>query len=417
MDTVRPKLSPQRGVSSPPPASCAPGKAEGSASNPAGTERAGDASLEDRAPWSTAHGRRSPFTFAELEVEHPALRALRVQFKTHFTPTRISRDCHGDAVTLEPGTRRAFGYVAIVKPYHFEFRLYPFYERIDTSFSPGGRCANRFAHELGTNMYEFVQEQGGFELALPGERGQRMRAELGRMILAVNGPQTNMTRPNGFLITHPQPGTDGPPQLVTRGQGSRGLDQVDYRELDGEYEAIEFAPKLRVRRLRICQRRLTDDDCPDLAMASPIIVEHGQVRRPSEIAWRSGETRLNEVNWPPESTYTSFTAFGVTDQEQLVVASIFEGIPKCTEPRNRGMMASEMGDLLVELGCHEGVLGGGSGDVQMYLDTGVKEYLRVAQARKKTADEHGRTNHGRPRGLGAIFAVLRRRRGTSFKPR
>jgi len=113
----------------------------------------------------------------------------------------------------------------------------------------------------------------------------------------------------------------------------------------------------------------------------------------------------NEVNWPPSCTCTSFTAFGCTKDNKIVVASMFQR----ETGRNCGIHAIEMAYLLKErFRAQRAVIGGGSADTQQFLRGDFSDELLEAGARPKLAMESAAPEVIGPRGLGAIFAVLRK---------
>jgi hypothetical protein len=191
---------------------------------------------------------------------------------------------------------------------------------------------------------------------------------------ACNTLHTNFVRGNGFVIHQGQ--------LVCKPYQAIPLDGEQHQTLDGLYTALVLSPgPPQVRRLRLCQNFLCDDHPPQLAISGPLIADSGRnvsreipVRLPAQ-----GATQGDEINFLPAdpSIRTSFTAFGITQSQQLILVSAFAGrlqndpsqpgVAVFEHQPGDGMTAFEMADLIIELGAAHAILGGGSGDTQQYI--------------------------------------------------
>lgn len=378
------------------------------------------------------------FKFDPIPTQFRGAEAYAIAFETFAVP------CKNDPPnrwTSIGGRRRAFGRAVRFDPSEVELRIYPFYELIHRSWIPGTHHYVREGPNLGTSVWEFIYDQGGPELKQLGRlsktRADRVRKELGRVFFACNGPNAGYVRSNCFVVTR-DPGTDplpgesvppteaiAKPQLIAKPKGAGGLDDRLYVPLgpvqrqregklvsfSGRYDVFVFKPQPRIDRLPV-----NDNQCagplPELAICSPVILENGNAKAPADLAYCPkglDQTVENEVNWDPETTCTSFTGFGATEDRKIVVVSMFESIRGGEPTRNRGITASEIGWLMSEspLDAVEGVIGGGSADTQQFLDADCKGMPALLEAppRFKRPEEVSTEVLG-PRGLGAIFAVF-----------
>jgi len=363
--------------------------------------------------------------FRKVAIDGPCkgVTAYRVGFETTFIPNPKDESAR---------MRKAFGRAVVLDPVEVELRIYPFYELIHRSWRPGTR---NFVREhptinLGTSVRQFIYEDGGPELGdLWGERGQRVRDEVFRCVFACNTLQTGFVRGNGFVIAPPHPGMDEPPELICKPQEAPGRydptfiplgpppQGVEDCDFDGHYDTIILAPHPKVARLLVNGTKWYGEPDARLAFSSPIILESDKFpdiryhRNPKDANDpTSGRGTIgNEVNWDPKITCTSFTAFGYTQDGLIVVASMFEEVEPGLTGQNRGILAHEMALLLRrEFNAQGGVIAGGAADPQQFLRGDLPDELLEAGSRAKQATEHGAPEVIGPRGLGAIFAVLRK---------
>ncbi len=222
---------------------------------------------------------------------------------------------------------------------------------------------------------------------------------------ATNTLHTNFVRGNGFIVLGFRL-IHKPPQAIP-------LDGDNAQPLDGSYTTLVLSPgHPRIQRLNICQNKLCDISPPEIAISGPQIVCNGHnssqqipVRLPAQ-----GPTQGDEINYPRE-VRTSFTAFGITAHQHLLIASAFAGCPQVDplqagvtifqpEPGD-GLNLYEMAELMIELGAQDAMIGGGSGDTQQYI-AGQGAWCALPRP------QPGRPQANAPysiRGLGAILWI------------
>ncbi len=332
------------------------------------------------------------------------------------------------AVNFESAFRRAVGRAVVITPSKVELRLYPFYELIHRSWRPGTRNFVREAEHinLGTSVRQFIREQGGPELKdLCGDRGARVQEELARCVFACNTLQTGFVRGNGFIIASPKPGLDASPELICKPPEAPGRYDAEFLPLgpaprnyedsdfEGRYDTMILAPTSNVDKVKVAENTWKYQTEISLAFSSPIILWEGEVR---EIPYHENPKNANdptsgrgtigsEVNWPTDTTATSFTAFGCRADGAIVVVSMFQSTPG----RDFGIFAREMAELLkAHFNVTRAVIGGGSADTQQFLRGDTPADILEATARPKTDTENAAVEVSGVRGLGAIFAVLKK---------
>ena len=367
-----------------------------------------------------------PFTFVELSTAFEGLTAYQVQFERMVNPEASSPP---EQWHQKGRCRRAFGRAVVIDPKVLQIQIYPFFELIHRSFVAGTPNFVRVGPNLGTTVAEFIYGGGGPEIRdlkrLDPSRAKAAQEELSRVILACNTLQAGFVRSNGFVVC-PKPGSKKP-EFIPKPQDALGLDDQKFVPLgaikdtrkrtgltfDGRYDILEIAPEVRVRRFQVAGHKPVDR-LPELAICSPVILESCRIKVPEDIPFcpkNTDQTIGNEVNWDPASTCTSFTAFGVTETRQVVAVSMFESLRGERPASDRGITATEMAWLLANpvLGCTDGVIGGGSADVQQYLDVASDTLPALLEAppRFKRPGEESVEVVG-ARGLGAILAVLQR---------
>jgi len=389
---------------------------------------------------------QEPFCLAEIPTPFDGLKARKIRFTSAFLPDRCTPP--GPCVRKEgrPKPRAAIGRAVVLDPGQFDLCIYPFYELIHRTWLPGTRDFVRFGPNLGTSLYEFIYNRGGPELRKAtelgvkrleqAERAERIGKDLGRCIFACNSLQTNFVRGNGFVIAPPDPDPGArkrEAELICRPCGAPGMYDDHYEALgpkpvaskdgsatgfDGKYDVIILECEQRqpvVGSFLVEDGKWQDQKLPmpDLAICSPRILKCGVPVAACEIPYCDNKERQtigNEVNWDPAATCTSFTAFGVSARGEIIVASMFEGAHLGDTARNRGILATEMGCLMLQLGATDAVIGGGAADTQQFLDAdcGDMPPLMLAPPRAKRPEEAATREVEGPRGLGAIFAVLQK---------
>ncbi|MEW5872145.1 MAG: hypothetical protein AB1894_22985 [Chloroflexota bacterium] len=249
---------------------------------------------------------------------------------------------------------------------------------------------------------------------LPGWLAKLPEADRPR--LACNALHTNFVRGNGFVVI------DG--QLICKPPGAIALDGQAYQPLDGDYTALVLSPgPPALCSLRIRRGALLTNPAPRLAISGPALARAGRnyarsipVRLPGQ-----GQTNGNEINFFPEMTpagelvRSSFTAFGLTSRQELLVVSVFAGRPErlpggtvdvtIFHPlSNAGLTLVELGYWMLSLGAAQAILAGGSGDTQQYVQGhGLWAALPYPKPGRVQVDGHDALGH--LRGLGAILSI------------
>lgn len=316
-------------------------------------------------------------------------------------------------VSKKAEARFAMGRAVFLRPDACELHIYPFYELINRSKVPGIGYEPGEEANLGANIIEFVEGE-------TREWRTIHKDVLKRCIFACNTVHTNFVRSNGFVVSSKR--------LIFKPPGAAGLDSTQYKPLGNAegYSAIVVRGQiLGVEKIRIKDNSLKDiDNAPDIAISGPIIIESGQPKGPGEIYWRPspgakeksymnspgvrlppGPTVDDEVNFDPGETKTSFTAFGVAPDGELVCVSLFEKFRNRGRGTGTGINVFEMGALLERLHCTHGILGGGGGDTQQFVKGCDPEFM-IAAPRARRPGEESRKEVPGIRGLGAILVAL-----------
>lgn len=248
-------------------------------------------------------------------------------------------------------------------------------------------------------MQDFV-EGSRSESAAEGPYAEDVR----RCVFASNTLHTNFIRPNGFVMV------DG--SLIYKPLYAVGLDCPKYMPLHGEYTAlVSERGQLSVKKIGIKNKnnQLEGDTNPDWAISGPQVVSQrkpvdmgGFPRNPQDRKYTIGD----EVSYDPIAIKTSFTAFGIDDDDQIVFVSMFEKLRGLGSGCNLGINVAEMALLLItELNVKEAILGGGGADTQQFVRGDHPEFM-VAPIRARRPEEGPRPEVVGPRGLGAIVGVL-----------
>ena len=240
--------------------------------------------------------------------------------------------------------------------------------------------------------------------------------EAARPRLACNALHTNFVRGNGFVVI------DG--QLICKPPGAIALDGQAYQPLDGDYTALVLSPgPPALRTLRIRRGALLANPAPWLAISGPALVRAGRnyarsipVRLPSQ-----GQTLGNEINFSPgeDQVRSSFTAFGPTSRQEMLVISVFAGRPErlpggpvdltIFHPLpGAGLTLAELGRWMISLGAVQSIFAGGSGDTQQYVQ-GHGLWAALPYPKPGRVQVDGPDAPSRLRGLGAILSIASNR--------
>lgn len=303
--------------------------------------------------------------------------------------------------TIELPEQRAILRVARCDPAQATLHLEASPELVQRSFHP-------------SSPQHFLPPETNSGEPLPGWLAKQPEAERPR--LACNALHTNFVRGNGFVII------DG--QMVCKPPGAIALDGPAYRPLDGDYTALVLSPgPPALRRLRIRQGALPAEPAPRLAVSGPALVRAGRnyarsipVRLPGQ-----GQTTGDEINFFPEMTpagelvRSSFTAFGLTSRQELLVVSVFAGRPEHLSMSpidltlfhplpGAGLTLVEMGYWMTSLGAAQAILAGGSGDTQQFVQ-GYGLWAALPSLKPGRVQVGGADALSRLRGLGAILSI------------
>ncbi len=290
----------------------------------------------------------------------------------------------------------------------FEPRIYPLYELINKSFDPKWGYCPPPEINLGVTVPQLLARSKPESRRIP-------REEVSRFVFACNTLHTNFVRGNGFVVT------DG--ELVCKPPGAVALDGHEYFPVGHHplsnpdnarflpYETLILAPGLpEVRTVDVNKNVLLSQENIQLAISGPRLVEASKnvvdriPIRPKE----QGQTVGNEINYDPYTERTSFTAFGVEQGTNKIIAvSMFAGEPSQLDDDTRffkvgqgqGITLDEMAELMIALRASDAIAGGGAGDTQQYI---YKEGIWAGQPRHQP----NRPQVEGLRGLGAIFALL-----------
>lgn len=292
------------------------------------------------------------------------------------------------------------------------FRIFPFYDLINKSLHPDCKigCFMEASINLGASVRDFIlgnrHECEG--VAMYPEWMPPYRDDYRRCILASNTLQTNFIRSNGLIIV------DG--QVIAKPRHAPGRDDLKYSKLGpaGEYTCfIVDGSSAKVVTLHLERDdRTTDPPLPSgtYGIASPRLLEGGSYtpvkRMPPPFRTDKDDHLVgNCVDWDPEETASSFSAFGNDASGSILfMASVFAGEWGVHTDRNTGMLPRVLAELLAKHGMHDGILGGGSADVQQFVH-GRHPRFRNGPVRSKVPIEVRGEVEG-IRGLSAIAGVI-----------
>ncbi|MCI0515234.1 phosphodiester glycosidase family protein, partial [candidate division KSB1 bacterium] len=241
-----------------------------------------------------------------------------------------------------------------------------------------------------------------------------------RCIFAMNALHTNFVRPNGFIVQ------DHQVIIKPAKYDALGLDCNQFMSLDGPYTAFVMDRGiLKVDTLTFRHGELPNP--PKFAISGPALIKSGKnvsleipfrptprdsapygvAGKPPFLKLPAGPTRCDEVNYPPPTTMTSFSAIGIAANNQLILLSMFEELRGQGNGCGLGITVYEMADLLrhPELNAMDAILSGGGADTQQFLKGDRPQFL-TAPVRSRAPQQASRPEVEGPRGLGAILGVL-----------
>lgn len=312
------------------------------------------------------------------------------------------------------GPRPVAGSICKINLEQHEFRVFSFKDLINKSLHPGYEdgCFTQTSVNLGASVQDFIQgnryECEGLQ-AYPDWKPP-YRDYYRKCLIASNTLQTNFIRSNGFVVI------DG--QVVAKPLHAPGRDDLDYVTfgIAGDYTCLLVAgTTANVISVSVLDPKgeATDPPLPEksFGLASPRLVSKGQptALERHDAPFRDQNRRLNGdwVDWDPDTTATSFTAFGVDETGKLLImASVFEGEWGVDTSEGRGILPKVMAELLIKHGAHDAILGGGGSDTQQFVH-GRYPRFRNGPVRSK-APSASRGEVEGIRGLGAIAGVLPR---------
>lgn len=291
-----------------------------------------------------------------------------------------------------------------------EFRVFVFNDLIHASFHPDHGCFAQPAVNLGATVRDFILgdrfECQGLR-AYPDWRPP-YRDSYRKCLVASNTLQTNFVRSNGFVVV------DG--RVIAKPLHAPGRDDPDYVRLGvaGRYTCLLVdGTEARVVSLRVLDPEGGTTDPPlapgNSGIASPRLLSEGRfvglARHPAPFRDRKGRLNGDWVDWDPDATATSFTAFGVDRAgKRLLMASVFEGEWGVDTATNESIRASEMAELLAEYGAHDAILGGGGADTQQFVHGRYPRFRNGPVRAKPSSMSRGEVRG--VRGLGAIAGIL-----------
>jgi hypothetical protein len=319
-------------------------------------------------------------------------------------------------LTGEIESRSAFGRSVVVDPDRCDIRLYPFYDLINSDTSNIAKVGypEEPPENFGATVKEFLEGSSD-----ESETGGLYELDIKRCIYASNCLHTNYVRSNGFIIRDRQ--------LISKPEtlNARGLDSEEFQPLNGIYTILA----LNGENPGITAVKINDGKplqvLPEMAISGPALIKEGRdVSR--EIAFRPrpgslepfgvgnlhpitlppGPTEGDEINFPPPTTMTSFTAIGVKEDQKIIFLSMFEGIRDQDRGCNLGITIYEMAELMKsELNTRDAILGGGGADTQQFIRGNYPQFI-ASPVRARSPQQDYRPDVKGIRGLGAIVGVL-----------
>jgi hypothetical protein len=289
--------------------------------------------------------------------------------------------------------------------------LLVFYELINRSFNEAWGCTFPITTSSGVNLPQLFSDRTPVLLKSKPELMRIDDERLHRCLVACNTVHTNFVRGNGFVVTPED-------SLVFKPNAAVALDGTSYAPLNGSYSSLVVDPSgPRITDITIHNNRLLDSIMAGIAISGPRILESSRniahVIPMREASF--GQTRGNEVNYSPTKTLSSFTAFGIGKERELVVLSIFAGNWEDDDELNcrffkakrdedgkqiEGITLSQIAELLSdEFSVTDAIAGGGAADAQQYI-AGERIWAGEPSGENRGIEVLGL------RGLGAVLTIL-----------
>jgi len=325
------------------------------------------------------------------------------------------RAMSGEPESKNIETRSAYGRGVFADLGKFEIRAYPFYDVINSSKSADVGvthigCCPESNINLGATVKDFVE--GVRRESVPPKpdhpEGPHHR-DMRRCVCASNALHTNFVRPNGFIIAEGK--------VIKKPEYALGLDCTGYRPLNCVHEAFVFgSDHIGIEDFGFCNGELKsrngkpieEDQAPVLAISGPALVRNCN-NVSCKVKYRPrkcGPTKRNEVNYPPSTTMTSFSAIGVSKDGKVILISMFEGLRGMDRGVNLGVTIYDLAGILEkELDARDAILLGGGADTQQFVRGDFPQHM-VAPVRARSPGQSDRPEVEGVRGLGAIIAVL-----------
>lgn len=336
---------------------------------------------------------------------------FHIQNRDHiFWPGMEVRDVHFRTMDTVPGgeeviqTRSAFGRAVFIDPSRYKLQLYPFFDLINANFG-NDRVKGVFSVadnvNLGVSVQNFMESISPKSPYHTISESHDYLGDIRKAIYASNTLQSNFVLSNGFLLQSRE--------LICKPEKyqASGLDCDQFIPLKGKYSAFSFETgNSGIKDIEIWENRVVEPDRPPKrAISGPVLVRNGK-NISEKIRYKKIPTGSNHVNYPPDKTNTSFTAFGLTEDQWFIMLSMFEDLRGQGVGVNLGISIYEIAELMVkELGAKEAILGGGGADTQQFLRGDHPQYM-TAPVRTRAASQGERSEVPEARGLGAIVAVI-----------
>ena len=323
-------------------------------------------------------------------------------------------------VTKVMEARSAFGRAVIVNPNEFDIQAFPFYDLINSSkgTAPTVGCCPEPNVNLGATVKDFVEGS-----RRESAKGGIYEKDAKRCIFAMNPLHTNFVRPNGFIICQRK--------VISKPEryDALGLDCDSFMPLHGPYTAFVIDGGTAKVDTLMFDRGQPPSTLPEFAISGPALIKdggdvsdnipfrptprdkepYGVIGTPSFLRLPPGPTRGDEVNYPPPSTMTSFSAIGVRESGELIFVSMFEESRGHGNGCGHGITVYEMAELLMhrQLEAQYAIVSGGGADTQQFLRGDWPQFL-TAPVRARAPHQAPRSEVEGPRGLGAILGILAR---------
>ncbi len=323
-------------------------------------------------------------------------------------------------------TCHAHGNAVIIDLKNFTINILPFFDLINANF--GGDYTKGVSPESHINLgcsieYFFYKKRREIK------SGGCYEAIRNNSIFASNTLHTNFVRPNGFIISNGK--------LISKPEkyDAMGLDCPKFQRLNGKYSLMGLSHEnVKFHELVFEDGVIkTPTKLPIMGISGPILVQNSTnishnipfrpapdskypyglkkyaSNNPKYLKVPPGPTLGNEINFPPPSTMTSFSAFGVHNDNRLIAVSILDNLSSGNDSIKGGINIYELAELLItHLHAKDAILAGGGADTQQFIQ-GHKEEIFLAKKRKRSPGQPIRDEVYGTRGLGAIFTISKKR--------